>query len=223
MKSSTIRRSTLSKESMEVIENLASSQNSEVGEYVRPIEETIENESDFASKSQEIDLLWQSFKSVQFNTNSPLAYISLGIVMGVILSVLTMAVLISFSDSSKIRGLGGIFNKNKVEQTTLEENTESAQNELDAKIVVPSEDETTEVSTEETQSPKSEVVEQSEAGVNTSKMKKYIVKDGDTGESIIKKYYGSYSPEKAELIIKANNLKNLDRINIDQELLIPVE
>lgn len=223
MKSSTIRRSTLSKESMEVIENLANSQNSEVGEYVRPVEDLNENESDLASKSQEIDLLWQSFKSVQFNTNSPLAYISLGIVIGVILSVLAGAVLISFSDSSKIKGFGGIFNKNKVEQTTLEENTESAQNELDAKIVVPSEDEATEVLNEETDSPKSESVEQAQVNVNTSKMKKYIVKDGDTGESIIKKYYGSYSPEKAELIIKANNLKNLDRINIDQELLIPVE
>ena len=53
--------------------------------------------------------------------------------------------------------------------------------------------------------------------------KVYIVKEGDTGESIIKHYFGSYSPEKAELIMKANNLKNLDRINIGQEIIIPVE
>ena len=54
-------------------------------------------------------------------------------------------------------------------------------------------------------------------------MKKYIVKNGDTVESIIKKAYGSYTPERAELIMKANNLKTLDRINIDQELLLPAE
>ena len=54
-------------------------------------------------------------------------------------------------------------------------------------------------------------------------MKKYVVKSGDTGESIMKHFYGSYSPEKAQLIMKANNLKSLDRINIDQELLIPME
>ena len=52
-------------------------------------------------------------------------------------------------------------------------------------------------------------------------MKKYKVKDGDTVEKIIRMHYGSYSPEKAEMIRKANNLKTLDRINIDQELLIP--
>jgi len=211
---------------MEVIEHLANSQSSEgaIDEYVRPVEESTEHDSDFASKAQEIDLLWQSFKSVQFNTNSPLAYISLGIVIGIILSVLTLAVLISFSDSSKVNALGGIFHKNKVEQSTLEQNTQSAQNELDAKIVAPGEDENSEVSNKEDVQPAGvSSSEQPAVGVDTSKMKKYIVKDGDTGESIIKKYYGSYSPEKAELIMKANNLKNLDRINIDQELLIPVE
>ena len=54
-------------------------------------------------------------------------------------------------------------------------------------------------------------------------MKKYVVKNGDTVESIIKKNYGTYSPEKAELIMKANNMQSLDRINIDQELLIPMQ
>jgi nucleoid-associated protein YgaU len=54
-------------------------------------------------------------------------------------------------------------------------------------------------------------------------MKKYVIKDGDTVEGIIKKHYGTYSQEKADLIMKANNLKTLDRINVDQELLIPLE
>ncbi len=62
MKSSTIRRSTLSKESMEVIENLSKEQemNNLPGEYyVRP-EETASQEAQTSSnKSQEIDLLWQ--------------------------------------------------------------------------------------------------------------------------------------------------------------------
>ena len=59
------------------------------------------------------------------------------------------------------------------------------------------------------------------ANLDKSKMKKYIVKSGDTGESILKHYYGSFSPEKAELVRKVNNLESLDRINIGQELFIP--
>jgi hypothetical protein len=42
-------------------------------------------------------------------------------------------------------------------------------------------------------------------------------------EAIIKHEYGAYTPERAEAIMKANNLSNLDHISIDQELLLPVE
>ena len=53
--------------------------------------------------------------------------------------------------------------------------------------------------------------------------KKYVVQSGDTGESIIKHYYGSWSQEKADLVMKANNLTNFDKINIGQELIIPIQ
>ena len=85
MKSSTIRRSTLSRETMEVIENLAKDQDSNglPNEYVRPEDiETPKSEND--SKAQEIDLLWQTFKTTQFNTKSPLAYMTGGFLVGVI-------------------------------------------------------------------------------------------------------------------------------------------
>ena len=52
-------------------------------------------------------------------------------------------------------------------------------------------------------------------------MTKYVVKNGDTAEKIIKNHYGTYSEEKAQMVMKANNLSSLDRINIDQELLLP--
>ena len=52
-------------------------------------------------------------------------------------------------------------------------------------------------------------------------MTKYKVKSGDTIESIIKQHYGTYSPDKAEQIMQVNNMKSLDHINIDQEILLP--
>lgn len=214
MKSSTIRRSTLSKESMEVIEALAKEHENDdsIGEYVRPDEivnsSTTQKENDIAGKAQEIDLLWQNFKATQFNSNSPTMYVLIGFVVGVVATLITMFCIMHFS--SNIRENKPIDTTITNQEQIIEEQPQEVEN-VEAKVVVP-----------EGENKKDET-QKSEEKIDTSKMQKYVVKNGDTGESIIKHFYGSYSPEKAEKIIKVNNLKNLDRINIDQELLIPME
>ena len=50
----------------------------------------------------------------------------------------------------------------------------------------------------------------------------YIVQSGDTVESIMIRFYGSFSPEKAKIVQQANNLKNLNRLQIGQQLTIPM-
>ena len=210
MKSSTIRRSTLSKESMDVIETLAKENKDEdLGEYVRP-EDQQTNES-------------ENFKTTQFSTNSTAAYILLGFVIGVIVSVVCFVILglaVTKSGGTLHIGNKALFASAPVELSSLNDQADAAQEEVEAKVVVPSEenDNTTVAVSEEPQEPA-----QTEPVLDKSKMKKYVVKNGDTVESIIKKNYGSYSQEKAELIMKANNMKSLDRINIDQELLIPMQ
>ena len=52
-------------------------------------------------------------------------------------------------------------------------------------------------------------------------MTRYVVKNGDTGEAIIKSHYGVWTQEKMDEIIRVNNLKNLDRLHIDQVLYLP--
>lgn len=219
MKSSTIRRSTLSRESIEVIENLSKEQNSDnsIGEYVRP-EDTVQVEETQNSKTQEIDLLWQNFKPAQFNTNSPIAYILIGFCVGFLVSAfLGLSISAYCIKTGKIpSGIVNAVYSMPQSQNTIEQQAEEAQNDIENRISVPTEDDTEQTVNHQDNS-------ETEPTFDSSKMKKYIVKSGDTGESIIKHYYGSYSPEKAELIMKANNLKTLDRINIDQELLIPVE
>ena len=217
MKSSTIRRSTLSKESMEVIETLAKEQENEgsLGEYVRPDEEVAKQESEFANKAQEIDLLWQNFKATQFNSKSPAAYVLIGFLIGV--GYASNKTVSSTLPKVSLFGIEKIFTNHKQPQAeeTLEEQADNAQDiAQDNRVSVPTEEETVAV--------QNNAIEPT-ANVDSSKMKKYVVKSGDTGESIMKHFYGSYSPEKAQLIMKANNLKSLDRINIDQELLIPME
>jgi nucleoid-associated protein YgaU len=223
MKSSTIRRSTLSKESMEVIENLAKEQDSQdgLGEYVRPND--IASETEKSSKAQEIDLLWQTFKSTQFTTNSPTAYILLGVGIGVVVTLLVLGTMSFFMNKSAIDdgskaslfGVEKVFSGKKEAPQTIDEQVEDVQSTKNS-VSVPDEDgETSQVSDNSS-------VEKTQ-NFDSSKMKKYVIKDGDTVEGIIKKHYGTYSQEKADLIMKANNLKTLDRINVDQELLIPLE
>ncbi len=220
MKSSTIRRSTLSKESMEVIEALSKEQENDgsIGEYIRPeeIEAANDKENDY-SKTQEIDLLWQNFKATQFNSNSPTAYILMGFAIGAITTLLVLFCIGWFSNG---KAYSTLFIKPAapVEQPEVieEEQTPEAQNtEEEAPAAV-------EEQQPEAQEPKAEQKAE-EAKPTNVKMKKYVVKSGDTGESIIKHFYGSYSPEYADKIMQANDLKNLDRINIDQVLLIPIE
>lgn len=210
MKSSTLRRSTLSKESMDVIEALSKEKtdNSIIDEYIRP-EETVPEEQ--VNKAQEIDMLWQSFKSAQFSSNSPAMYVLTGFIIGVLTSVICFGFYHYYSKVHKAPkmpvNIESIINdapEAQIEKTEPEpvQEQEAAQ-------------------ADNVQDTNSEHAVQ--AVTEPVKTQKYKVKNGDTGESIIKKFYGSYSPEKADKIIKLNNLKNLDRINIDQELLIPVE
>lgn len=233
MKSSTIRRSTLSRETMEVIENLAKDQdaNGLPNEYVRPEDLELSQDSESAaSKAQEIDLLWQTFKSTQFNTKSPTAYLSLGFAAGVISTLIVLGCFGIFVAKSDVNvhlpkksifssAKFNIFAKKPVEQT-LEQQADNAQDSVDQRVSIPGENETAS-QVPGTVSEQSQEI--SEPIVDMKNAKKYIVKDGDTGESIIKHYFGTWSVEKAEMIMKANNLKNLDRINIGQVLIIPME
>lgn len=230
MKSSTIRRSTLSKETMEVIENLSKEQDESglPGEYVRPdeIEESV-NSSNNNGMSQEIDLLWQNFKTNQFNTNSPIVHLFVGILIGI---VLTSAVFVihsmvikdsTNSGKSSVWGIENIFkSKEKVEEPTLEQQANIQQN-IPADSDVNSVDNAVKENTETSVAETSEAEATASNNVDTSSMTKYKVKSGDTIESIIKQHYGTYSPDKAEQIMKVNNMPSLDRINIDQEILLP--
>lgn len=234
MKSSTIRRSTLSRETMEVIENLAKEQeaNGLPNEYLRPDEHEEKSSNDtLSSKAQEIDLLWQNFKSSQFNSNSPAAYIAIGFLSGVVVTIAVLLCVGAFVSKSNIKlsqkpfaaleKMNLLSNEKAIEQT-LEQQADNAQDSVDKKVSVPSEDETVAVNTQPVANEVQSLDSASSNSVDMNNSKKYVVKSGDTAESIIKHYYGSWSQEKADLLMKANNLSNLDRINIGQELIIPM-
>lgn len=88
MKSSTLRRSNLSKEKMAVLEALSNYRQESYDEspnvYVRP------------NKEKELDVLWQNFKINQKSEKSPSVYLATGFIAGAV-SMLIVSTLISFS------------------------------------------------------------------------------------------------------------------------------
>lgn len=88
MKSSTLRRSNLSKERIAVLEELAKSKkqpyDESPGVYVR------------ANKEKELDVLWQNFRVSQKEEKSPGIYLATGFIAGAI-AMLIMTTLLSFS------------------------------------------------------------------------------------------------------------------------------
>lgn len=233
MKSSTIRRSALSKESMGVIESLAGEefvdysqdieQDNSPEEYLRPETEDKQNHN----KTQEIDLLWQTFKSAQFNTNSPAIQIIGGVLLGMFISFLIVSAFLVYSANKA----GNIVNSKQIlinfgteksvdADLKLDGNIEQIQEENVSSEIVDKEEQT------EQQNQQEEISQESsepEVSYSAKGAKRYIIKEGDTVEGIIKKYYGAYTPERANAIMKANKLNNLDHISIGQELIIPVE
>lgn len=252
MKSSTIRRSALSKESMDVIENLSNEEpkdnnesdnqqeNYTPGEYHR------ENnyEEDNENKAKEIDLLWQTFKSPQFNTNSTFVHVFLGFISGVIVTLGVLALFIMFalnSDnpskydiSNLVKGnaqaekqdnIENVSNLAKENNTTIEDIETPA---LENNEVKEANEDNKAISKEKKNAKTDKKSKHSKADktaepANKIQVKKYIIKDGDTVEGIIKHNYGAYTQARADAIMKVNKLQNLDHIGIGQELLLPVE
>ncbi len=173
MKSSTLRRSNLSKEKMAVLEALSkykqeSSYDNSPNVYVRP------------NKEKELDLLWQNFKISQKSEKSPSVYLATGFIAGAV-SMLLLTTIISFSVKSN-------------------------------SVKVPA-----------AQSAKTQKVNLLPAGDAAKSVETYTVQSGDTVESIMIRFYGSYSPEKAKAVQSANNLQNLNRLQIGQKLTIPMD
>lgn len=175
MKSSTLRRSNLSKEKMAVLEALSkykqdSTYDNSPNVYVR------------SSKEKELDLLWQNFKISQKSEKSPSVYLATGFIAGAVMMLL-LTTIISFS----VKG----------NDVSVPANNAKAQNE------------------------NVNFLPADEGSVKEAEV--YTVQNGDTVESILIRFYGSYSSDKAAALQKANNLKNLNRLQIGQKLTIPME
>lgn len=179
MKSSTIRRSNLSKEKMAVLEALSKykSDSSDItpGVYMRP------------GKEKELDVLWENFKVSQKNEVSPGIYLGTGFVAGAVVTIIAASVIGLTSN--------GIANLSK---PSFDKKAAVQEEKLN---FVPAAEQTAVVAAEEV----------------------YEVQSGDTMESILTRFYGGYTKERAWAVMNANNMTNPHKLSIGQKLTIPMK
>ncbi|MCM1002924.1 MAG: LysM peptidoglycan-binding domain-containing protein [Candidatus Gastranaerophilales bacterium] len=183
MKSSTLRRSNITREKVAMMEALS--------RYNRQ-----HQDEDFyrnQSKTKELDVLWQSFGvKPQKNEKTPQVYFVTGVVVGVIitLAVTTLvSLLISLSTPKddmmpapvkKPAASSGKFSFVPADSAASKPVAAAASNE------------------------------------------EYVVKEGDTLESIIIRFYGTFDMTRVDAIQEANKMANPNALSIGQKLIIPM-
>ena len=182
MKSTTLRRSNITREKVAMMEALS--------RYNRE-----HQDEDFyrnQSKTRELDVLWQSFGvRSQKTEKAPQVYFVTGLICGVIIT-LAITTLVSLL----------------VNLTTPKDD-----------IIIPKKSVAVE-------SSKVSFIPADSAAVkpvaSTPSTEQYVVKSGDTLESIVIRFYGSFDMSKVIAIQEANKMANPNALSIGQKLIIPM-
>ena len=181
MKSTTLRRSNITREKVAMMEALS--------RYNRE-----HQDEDFyrrQTKNRELDALWQNFGVKQQRTEkAPQVYFVIGLITGVIVTLLIttfVSILINISAPKE-----DAVSKSKPVAT---ENAKFRFIPADASKPAAAESVTKE---------------------------EYTVKEGDTLESIVIRFYGSFDMDKVNLIQEANKMSNPNALSIGQKLIIPI-
>ena len=182
MKSTTLRRSNITREKVAMLEALS--------RYNRD-----HQDEDFyrnQSKNRELDALWQSF-GVKRNEKAPQVYFVTGLVIGVIVTLL-ITTFVSL-----------LINLSTPKDDTIVSPTKKVSTESGKFSFVPAD------SSSAKQTPSVSVMNE-----------EYVVKEGDTLESIVIRFYGSFDMSKVSAIQSANNMSNPNALCIGQKLIIPL-
>lgn len=184
MKSTTLRRSNITREKVAMMEAL--------NRYNRA-----HQDEDFyrtQSKSRELDALWQSFGvKPQKSEKAPQVYFVTGLITGVIITLLIttfVSLLINISTPKD-------------------------------DVVVPAKKPAAESSGRFTFIP-ADNTSAKKAAVPVNLNEEYVVKEGDTLESVVIRFYGSFDMDKVARIQEANKMANPNALSIGQKLIIPM-
>ena len=187
MKSTTLRRSNITREKVAMLEALS--------RYNR--EHQNEDFYRKQSKNRELDALWQSFGvKTQKSEKAPQVYFVTGLIVGVIVTLLIttfISLLINVS-TPKDDVVAPVAPVSKKVEKESNGRFSFIPSDASAKKATP------EVSLNE----------------------EYTVKEGDTLESIVIRFYGSFDMDKVARIQEANKMANPNALSIGQKLVIPM-
>lgn len=192
MKSTTLRRASLSKEKIQVLQNIAKYRRQNTVDDIIPDIPAVKNELE---PMQELDVLWNTFRIKNKQDKSPTVYLITGFILGAV-TMLIIAVLIGVSmktTNESAEDIASNISGTRVEDSSL--------------TFIPADKEDKSSSTENKTASKEEV---------------YSVQNGDTLESIIIRFYGSYNKKYEQAIKDANNMANPNSLSIGQKLIIPL-
>ena len=186
MKSTTLRRSNITREKVAMMEALTR------------YNKQHQNEDFYRSqnKTRELDILWQSF-GVKPNKNekAPQVYFVTGLICGVIITLAITTVISLLINLSTPKD----------------------------DIIVPSSKKSAAVET----NGKFSFIPADSASVKPTppilSNVEYVVKEGDTLESIVIRFYGSFDMSKVNAIQSANKMANPNALSIGQKLIIPMK
>lgn len=185
MKSTTLRRSNITREKVAMMEALS--------RYNRQ-----HQDEDFykaQNKTRELDVLWQSF-GVKPNKNekAPQVYFVTGLICGVIITLAITTVISLLINLSTPK-----------DDIVIPTSKKSAAVETNGKFsFIPADSAASK--------PAAPILANEE----------YMVKEGDTLESIVIRFYGSFDMNKVNAIQSVNKMANPNALSIGQKLIIPM-
>ena len=182
MKSTTLRRSNITREKIAMMESLS--------QYNRQ-----HQDEDFyksQNKTRELDVLWQSFGvKPHKNEKAPQVYFVTGLIVGVIITLAITTIVSLLINLSTPKDELVIPKRQAVESAG-----------------------------------KFSFIPADSAAVKTAPItlsnEEYVVKEGDTLESIVIRFYGSFDMSKVNAIQSTNKMANPNALSIGQKLIIPM-
>ena len=185
MKSTTLRRSNITREKVAMMEALTRYNNQHQNEDFYRAQ----------NKTKELDVLWQSF-GVKPNKSekAPQVYFVTGLICGVIITLAITTVISLLINLSTPK-----------DDIIMPSSKKQVATEADSKF--------------------SFIPADSAAVKSTTPIlsnEEYVVKEGDTLESIVIRFYGSFSMSKVNAIQSANKMANPNALSIGQKLIIPM-
>ena len=192
MKSTTLRRASLSKEKIQVLQNIAKYRSQIQEDNVISDIPAVNNEG---VQQEELDVLWNTLRLKNKQEKSPTVYLITGFILGAV-TMLIIAVLMGVSmktSNESVEDIASNISGTRVEDSSL--------------TFIPADRDDKSSSADKKTTAKEEV---------------YSVQNGDTLESIIIRFYGSYSKKYEKAIKDANNMNNPNSLSIGQKLIIPL-